>query len=67
MWKSVEDEAIPITTQARQKYWCYWCISVHHWRKDHYLLKALDLEQGIILTSFAAWVPTGLYNLEEKN
>eukprot|EP00957_Ditylum_brightwellii_P194715 14832332-Ditylum_brightwellii.AAC.1 len=60
-WRAIDNGTTPVTTKTHQKYWCHWQKYIRLWNKDEFLDDASKLEQGILLTAFAARIRTGFY------
>eukprot|EP00957_Ditylum_brightwellii_P092649 7054843-Ditylum_brightwellii.AAC.1 len=57
-WRAINNGTTLVTTKTQKKYWQHWKQYARTWNKDPFLDDASELEQGIILTAFAARVWT---------
>ena len=60
-WRAIDNGITAKTAQSRTKYWQQWQRYARSWGKNPFLSDASKIEQGIILTAFAARVRTGFY------
>eukprot|EP00957_Ditylum_brightwellii_P129410 9872345-Ditylum_brightwellii.AAC.1 len=60
-WCAIDKCTTPATTKTREMYWWHRQQYARTWNKDPFLDNASELEQGIILSAFAARVQTGVF------